>query len=187
MSEALRITPMGVRQHLDGLTREGFVRFEWQKKGRGRPNQVFSLTEAGDELFPRTYGELALGLLEEIQATLGNTELDALFARRLEKVHAEYEARLAGKDLEGRVSELAKIRDEEGYLASWEKVDEDTFILTEHNCPVCRIAARFRQPCRAEAELFHRLLGGATVRREEYLVAGAQRCRYRIERQQSAD
>ncbi|HEX6971242.1 MAG TPA: winged helix-turn-helix transcriptional regulator, partial [Limnochordia bacterium] len=62
LSQAVGITPMGVRQHLESLSRAGLVRFEWEKRGRGRPNQVFSLTADGDELFPRTYADLALGL-----------------------------------------------------------------------------------------------------------------------------
>ena len=181
LSQALSITPMGVRQHLEILAREGLVTHEWVRKGRGRPSQVFSLTPQGDERFPRAYEQLLLSLLADLEAMQGCGAVASLFAQRTNKLREHYEQKLPRHGtLRERVAELARIRDEEGYLADWEQIDERTFALVEHNCPVRSVATAFPYPCRYELELFASLLADAHVEREELIVAGQRRCRYVI-------
>ena len=63
MSQELKITYMGVRQHLTPAVHDGLIRYHTEQRGVGRPTYVYSLTELGDELFPRTYPPLANNLL----------------------------------------------------------------------------------------------------------------------------
>ncbi len=181
LSQALSITPMGVRQHLEVLAREGLITHEWVRRGRGRPSQVFSLTPQGDERFPRAYEQLLLSLLADLESLHGPETVEALFVQRMHKQREEYQRRLAGRvTLRERVAELARVRHEEGYLAGWEQVDEHTFVLVEHNCPVRAVAAAHVYPCRYELQLFASLFPDAQVEREELLVTGQPRCRYVI-------
>lgn len=92
LSAALGITPMGVRQHLDTLLREGRVTYRWHRHGPGRPCQLFRLTPSGDELFPRHYAHLALGLLQAAQA---RDFLPQLLAGRRQQLLARYRDHLA--------------------------------------------------------------------------------------------
>ncbi len=183
LSEALGITPMGVRQHLDGLFKEHLVTFEWLRAGRGRPSQIFSLTPKGDELYPRNYGALALSVLNELKDMGGNEVVDQIFARRTAKMKEQYGKHLAELSLEERVEELARIRDSEGYLATFEKVDDNTYRILERNCPVNLVASQFPHACRHEQALFQQLLGDdVIVQREDHIVAGDHQCRYLIKR-----
>src|SRR4029077_6150067 len=72
LSKGLGITDNAVRQHLTALERDGMVvKGEMQSTG-GRPEQLFGLTAAGRELFPRHYSwfaELLISSLLEEQGT----------------------------------------------------------------------------------------------------------------------
>jgi predicted ArsR family transcriptional regulator len=78
------------------------------------------------------------------------------------------------------VRRLADQRSAEGYVA--EVVAEgDDLVLIEHHCPICTAATSCDSLCRSELEVFRRALGdGVVVRREQHVLAGDQRCAYRI-------
>ncbi|HXX38115.1 MAG TPA: metalloregulator ArsR/SmtB family transcription factor [bacterium] len=181
LSRRLGITPMGVRQHLAILERDGQLRPNGIRRGQGRPSRVYGITPEGDKVFPRTYEEIATSLLKDLRALDGDAKVDALFECRRTRQLEQYRTRITGKDLPDRVAILAKIRDEEGYLAESEELGTDTFALTEYNCPIRVIAEAHRQACGSEMALFTEVLG-AEVARTEHLVAGAPRCRYIITR-----
>lgn len=94
-------------------------------------------------------------------------------------------ARLAGLGFQDKVVELARILDEDGYLAEWERVDDDTFVVQEFNCPVQEVVHRYRQECANEMELIRTLLPEADVLREDYIMNGAAACSYRITRRRT--
>lgn len=182
LSRALHITSMGVRRHLATLERDGLIRYQTEQRSLGRPSYLYSLTEQGDELFPRTYSQMAANLLDAIRTLEGEEGINRVFERRTQGFEAQYRARMDGKSLEDRVKELAQIRTEEGYMADWEKLDEDTFVLREHNCSICQIARRCSQACRYELELFQRVLDDAAVSREKHMIKGDRVCEYVIRR-----
>jgi predicted ArsR family transcriptional regulator len=185
LSQALEITSMGVRQHLLHMESEGLVHHRTESRGVGRPVYLYSLSEYGDELFPRTYAELAIDLLDTTQALDGKVGIDRILEKVTEGLEAQYQTRLAEKDLDEQVSELVNIRMEEGYMAEWERRSEDAFVLIEHNCAIFRVASRCRQFCHYEQELFHRVLGGLEVYRETHIISGDQKCTYIIQRKRS--
>ena len=180
LAEELGMTAMGVRGHLASLERDGLVAHRVEKRPRGRPAFVYELTEQGDELFPRTYPQLALGLLDALRELHGEDAVQKLFEKRNERLLQEYRARLAGKPLKERVKELARIRTEEGYWCDWEELADGRFLLIERNCAICQIAKRTPQACRAELELFRAALPDCVVTRERHMIQGDRTCTYMI-------
>ena len=180
LAKELEMTPMGVRGHLTALERDGLIAYRMEKRPLGRPAHVYALTEQGDELFPRTYPQLAGSLLDAMKALYGEESIERLFEKRNESLAAQYRARLDGESLKERVAELAQIRTEEGYMADWEALDDETFYLKEHNCAICQIARRAPQACQAELELFQQALPDADVRREQHMIQGDRMCTYVI-------
>lgn len=181
LSQVLEITQMGVRGHLASLERDGLVGCRTVKKKVGRPTQVYSLTQEAHDLFPKSYHLFANGLLKDIKAIEGEAKIDLIFTARENRLYEERTPRMKGKDLEGRVAELTKIVDEVGYLADWEKVDDDTFIIKEHNCAIHCIAKDYPQACKHEHSLFLRLLD-ADVARTHHQLSGDHYCGYTIRR-----
>ena len=178
IAEALGISQVAVRKHLAALEAEHQVVVRRVPLPRGRPTLAYQLTEAAEALFPHTYNRLAMDLLAELEALDGEEKLRRLFRARNERLSRTYELRLADKDLPQQIEELARLRDEEGYMAVFE-IRDGIFVLREHHCPIYEVAQRHPEACNCEQELFQRLLN-KDVRRETRLVDGQPSCEYRI-------
>ncbi|MGE5591662.1 MAG: helix-turn-helix transcriptional regulator [Bacillota bacterium] len=179
MAGHLSITPMGVRQHLNILEKDGLVSCQAVRRGLGRPSHLYSLTVAAREYFPQSYESFALTLLDDLQATQGDDVVDEMFRRRAEKLAAQFKQKVSAPDLKTRVNQLAQALDENGSMTSFEEVSDDTFILNEHNCGILGVALHYPQACRYERDLFERILG-ARVERQECQSSGQNSCRYVI-------
>jgi len=178
LAEKLEITSMGVRRHLTTLERDGLVQMQSQRQPTGRPTYQYRLTEAGFDTFPKSYDLLATQVLDVVCATEGDARITEIFAGRMGQLYDQYRPRMTGKNLEERVQELAKIQEEAGYMARWEKTDGG-YLLKEQNCAIYRVACRFQDACQFEIELFRRLLE-ADLERVEHQVKGDLACTYFI-------
>jgi predicted ArsR family transcriptional regulator len=178
LGEALGITSMAVRRHLSALERDDLITATTVRRPMGRPTFVYSLTALADDLFPKNYPQLTIGLLDDIRTLDGDEKLDVLFQRREERLASAYAPRLEGKGLEERVAEIARIFDENGNLTEWEKVDGG-YKLTWHNCAIYKISQRFSQACNHEEKLLRRLLD-ADVLRVNHAAKGDTCCAYVI-------
>jgi len=183
VAEQLDITVSGARQHLSALARDGLVEsteLASPAGRRGRRTLVYAATAAADAYFPKAYGELTNELLGYVADT-DRELLDALFAKRREARIAGARSRLESKrTLGAKVAELTRILDEDGYLASWEKVRPGVFRIVEHNCAIWAVAERYGQACTSELEFIRTVLDGADVERVQHMIAGARRCAYEI-------
>jgi DeoR family transcriptional regulator, suf operon transcriptional repressor len=174
----LGVTASAVRQHLSGLIGEGLVGHQALRGGPGRPKHVYHLTAAAEHLFPKTYGELASELLEYVEEAEPEL-LDRLFERRRERRLEQARRRLEGKAFADQVEELARILDEDGYLAA--VVPTDTgFRIVEHNCAILSVAQKYGQACSSEIEFIRSALPDATVERVQHMMAGARVCAYEV-------
>ena len=183
LARELRLTGMGVRRHLDALAAEGLVtRMPATGGRRGRPPVGWRLTTAGQELFPRRYDEFAMELLEDVLDEHGDDGLRALLARRTRRLVGEYNDRLDGRrGLGERVAGIARLRDREGYEATSSEAPDGSFVLTEANCAVHRVAERCRAVCDHELDLISEVVGSEVeVTRVKYVMNGDPVCAYRI-------
>ena len=178
LTDALPISQMGIRQHLAILESEDLVEYYREKQKRGRPLHIYRLTDQANSLFPTTYANFAVGLMHEVAKFNGPGFINKVFQERMKSQLQAYQQRLQGKDLPERVKELARIRDEEGYMACFDENDDD-YVLIEHNCPISVIAEEYPYVCEIELGLFRQSLGTKVVR-EEHLMQGSHRCCYRI-------
>jgi DeoR family suf operon transcriptional repressor len=179
LADRLGVTVSAVRQQLDGLAADGLVAWRPQARGRGRPTHLYRLTRAAEPLFPKAYGGLTtelLGYVAEADASL----VDGIFDRRRQRRLEGAQARLAnvGDDLSRRVAELARILDEDGYLASFETLPDGTHRIVEHNCAVLDVAERYGQACSTEIAFLRQALPDARVERVSHMIAGAHACAY---------
>src|SRR4051812_34272314 len=176
----LAITVSAVRQHLTGLAAQGLVAHREVRAGRGRPKHLYRLTPAAEGLFPKTYGDLTNELLEYVadeDPAMVAKLFDKRRARRIEQARIRM-APLA--TFEERVCELAKILDEDGYLADYELADDGSFRVVEHNCAILAVALRYGNACSSEIDFIRAVLPEATVERTSHMVAGAHHCGYEI-------
>jgi predicted ArsR family transcriptional regulator len=179
----LGITISGARQHLTALADDGLVATEeLPRSSRGRPRLTYHATELADALFPKAYAALTNDLLGYL-AEEGTDAVDRLFARRRDDRITNAQRRLAGRrSLAAKVDELAQILDEDGYVATAERVGRDRFRLVEHNCAITEVARRYGQACSSEIDFIRAVLPEARVERTSHIIDGARHCAYEIAR-----
>ena len=81
-----------------------------------------------------------------------------------------------------KVAMVARILDEDGYLADFTELPDGSFRLTEHNCAVLAIAQRYQHACRTEIEFLQALLPEADVVRVAHRLKSGHICSYEITR-----
>ena len=182
LAAALGISVPGVQQHLSRLETDGLVRSTQSTGGVGRPALLWSLTERAAKRFPDTHAELTVTLIESIRRSLGDAALEAVIAEREASSRERYQAHVgATKTLKGRLTRLAELRSDEGYMAEVERLPSGGWIFSENHCPICAAAQSCQGFCRHELDLFRDVLGAdVVVERTEYLLDGGRRCAYRV-------
>ncbi|MFZ4261364.1 helix-turn-helix transcriptional regulator [Sphingobacterium sp. HJSM2_6] len=179
LAKELGITVEGTRFNLIKLANEGFVESTNEVKGRGRPQQVWTLTRAGHDQFPASYKEVSIGLIKKIQDIFGDQGMYAVLASAEEELLKKYSDYIKdGKNLEEQLQLLAEIRSQEGYMASVEANDIG-YLFIENHCPICEAARVCQNFCSVELQVFQSLFK-EEVRRTEHLMNKGRRCVYQI-------
>lgn len=181
VAEALGITTEGARFQLLKLAGEGVVQADTVAKGRGRPQQIWSLTDAGHARFPDTHAELTVKLINMMRDTLGEEAVQQVIKAHEKSNTAKYQRDVNPHlTLEDKIKQLARIRDSEGYMAEYVK-DQEGFLLIENHCPICAAAQTCQGFCASELSTFKTVLGKTvSVKRVDHILGGARRCAYRI-------
>ena len=181
LAEDLSLTTQAVRQQLGELEDDGFVAHRRRNDGRGRPTHCYSLTPAASALFPQRYGDLTNELLG--YATDEDSDaVEALFERRRQRRTEGARARLKGKSFDDRVLELSQILEEDGYLASAERVDDRTWRIVERNCAIFDVALKYGHACSSEISFLRDAMPDADIERVSHMIAGAHSCAYEVTR-----
>ena len=181
----LEITLSGARQHLAALVEHGLIAAREDRdepRRRGRPRLTYHVTAMGDLLFPKAYGALTNELLGYVCESDPDA-VDRLFERRRDhRIESAQERLGRHRALGARVAELTAILDEDGYLASYEQLGRDHYVVIEHNCAIAAVANRYGQACTSEIDFIRAVLPEADVIRISHMVNGDRRCAYDIRR-----
>jgi predicted ArsR family transcriptional regulator len=166
LGKRLKMTPAGVRRHLDALLAERLVEAREQRtygqRGRGRPAKVFALTDRGRGVFYQAYDQLAVDALRFLEEHAGAEAVEAFARKRVAELEERHRGELAAAVPDRRPALLAAILTEEGYAANVREggtAPAPGEQLCQHHCPVAHVAEQFPQLCEAETEAFAKLLG----------------------------
>ncbi|RRR72293.1 MAG: ArsR family transcriptional regulator [Candidatus Viridilinea halotolerans] len=179
LSECLYVGAVGIRQHLGLLERDGLVQIMGLRRGVGRPANLYALTPAAEESFPRRYDRLAIDLINHVERQNGTTAVTEILAGRRQRQLRDLAPRLAGQNCRERVITLTGLLTDQGYMCEWEEDADGVLVLTEYNCPVDCVARQCLQLCEQEVLLYSELLAVPVVQ-ETTLAQGGPYCRYRI-------
>ena len=89
-------------------------------------------------------------------------------------------ARTAGLAFPAQVAEVARILDEDGYLADFVAREDGSFLIREHNCAVLGVALRYRHACSSELDFLQAALPTAEVIRVAHRIASGHVCAYEV-------
>ena len=181
LADALMITASAARQQLAVLRSAGLVESR-QQRGRpghpGRPADLYHSTHQGEALFAQA-SDLSielLGYIEEEDPSL----LSRVFERRQHRRVEQVRAQLAGKSLDEKVAALVEILDDEGYMAEFDKLSDESYRVTLCNCAIWPVASLYGVACATELEFLQAVLPEADIERVEHKVAGGYVCGYEL-------
>jgi predicted ArsR family transcriptional regulator len=182
LAKRLRLSAMGVRQHLYALVEENLVSSTTEPRRIGRPVKVWRLTPAADQFFPDTHPKLTIDLMDAIQRCFGEVGFERVLKSRKHKQLADLRAQLPPEaTLEDRLDFLVERRRKEGFLAEVRTDEEAAYLLIENHCPVHAAAVACEALCDMELSLLRSILGpNASVERVEHILDGSRRCVYRV-------
>ncbi len=178
LAERFAVTPNALRRHLKALEDDGVVRYRREVRGVGGPVFAYSLSEAGEALFPQDYAAPLLAALESVREAQGAGAVARIFERRWAVLAEGARTRLESLPLAERASLLAELLSAHGYMAETE-MDGDAVTIRERHCALTEVASRFPEVCEAEARFIERVLG-AKVERSAHMVTGCKTCEYRV-------
>lgn len=181
LADRFGVTPNALRRHLKELEAQGIVRYRREIRGVGGPVFAFSLTEAGEALFPRAYERALAEVLDLVREQHGDDGLVQLFQRRWDEIARAARPELERLPVDQRATRLAELLTSLGYMAEAHVSSGALPVLTEHNCAIRLIAERFPEVCAAEERFIADLLG-APVTRQAHIAKGANCCEYCISR-----
>jgi DeoR family transcriptional regulator, suf operon transcriptional repressor len=179
LADRFGVTPNALRRHLKELEGEGIVRYQRDIRGVGGPVFAFSLTEAGEALFPKGYERALAEVLDLVREQHGDDGLVQLFQRRWDDIANVARPELELLPVDQRATRLAELLTSLGYMAEAHARSGALPVLTEHNCAIRVIAERFPEVCAAEERFIADLLG-APVTRQAHIAKGANCCEYCI-------
>ncbi len=175
LGEQFGLTANALRRHLKALEDDGLVRYQREVRGVGAPVFTYSLTPAGEALFPRSYVQVLATALEALRAQTGDAAVEAVLESEWKRLADEAVPVLETLPIEERAPLVAELLTAKGYMA---QVD-DSHTLRIHNCAVREIVERFPEACAVEAKYVEKLLGVPLVR-GAHRRDGCSHCEYGV-------
>ncbi len=179
LAEALGVTSISIRHHLNSLQGEGLIKVEIDRQGVGRPRHLYSLTEAAQRYFPNKYHVLVERLLDELKATLPPDQIGAIIDKMATNVAAQYAGSTIQGTLEDRLRHLISVLGAEGFMAAVQRIDNQT-MLTELNCPYMYVGQRHPEVCRIDHTLIRSVLG-VDVEQKSCVLNGDRSCTFSVQ------
>ena len=124
LANIMKMSRMGVHKHLALLQKRGLVEGIETRERVGRPRMIYKLTSQSKTVFPKSYSAIATHAFDFIEKNMGKEAVEKVLHERQSELFDLYYRRIKDLDFDKRVKELAKIRDEEGYMAESKKLVE---------------------------------------------------------------
>ena len=187
LTKELGLAPATIRRHLDILARDNYVEVAQVRRKTGRPHYLFSLSEAGQDLFPKHYLRITNRLIEEIIALTpeetagrGGGELaDLVFKKMAQRLAQRIAPHIHGGELPDRIKATTEALAEEGIVFDIEETP-DGCLLVGHGCPCPRVGEDQQQACAHDQRLLSLLLAADVTYVEPDSIGSNGYCAYLV-------
>src|SRR5438067_2540900 len=174
LARQLSVSANAIRHHLKELEAEALIVYGREQRGVGAPTFAYRLSADGEALFPRAYEETLTQLLERVAGKSGRQAAVELFEDHYRELTRQLQAELAGAAASERVDLIARLMNQQGYMAEWHEA-AGAFRLSEH-VPQKLLLRRAHL---GEAQFLRDVLGAA-VERRTHITSGCNACEYAI-------
>ena len=194
LAETMGMSQGSVRRHLDILGADELIETRQERRPRGRPLTVYSLSEAGEErssaanyqrLLDHVYPALTDLDTDEVAGQTGSAILGRIFESVAQRVASEQAPFVRSAALPNRITEVVAAMSEVGVLH--DVVDEgDAFRLSNVGCPCRSTALETGVACEADRYSIE-LLVGAPVEQVATIAGGSNCCEYIVRKPADGD
>lgn len=180
IAKRLRVSHEGARKQVAALETNGWLTREPgpETGKRGRPQEEYRVTAAGDRVLPKAYERLSSDLIAGVAAAGGPSSVRQVLSALADMRVAAWQPLLAGLPAEAKLERLRGLYLKDDPFMSVEKRDGD-LILIERNCPFLDVAMEHPALCSLSVSTLERLLGHPVSRVEKF-QSGNGRCVFRI-------
>jgi len=178
LAARLGVSLNAARHHLKELEAEGFVEYQREHRGVGKPAFAYRLSSTGEALFPRRYEETLTAILDRMVERDGRPAAVGLLESYFSGLTRRLQAELREAAPPERLRALGEALCQEGYMAEV-TAEAGGGTVTEHNCAIPAVATRFPEICAAEARFLAEVLG-AEVERRGHMLDGCSACEYHV-------
>jgi predicted ArsR family transcriptional regulator len=180
LSKRLEITRNAIRQHLAALENSGFVIQGLTRPTGGRPEQLYTLTDSGKEIFPRRYSWFAQLIVDSIKQESGaeglQKSLNTMGANVAEKLLMQHSGL---KTQQQKLEKLAEIMNQLGYNARNVSVTNNIPTVEADNCVFHDIAVKNPEVCQFDLALLSKFTD-STIEHQECMATGGNVCRFKF-------
>ena len=181
LSEALGLTSVTIRHHLEVLKRGGYVASPQVRRSSkpGRPRYVYTLSPRAKDLFPSNYNGLADSLLSVLETHLPREE----HLRLLESAGKAMAEAVVGdlpQDDDARIQAVLEYMEQLGFVARVEKIEEKHYKLIISHCPYRQVSQAHPDTCYVDEVMLTVLTGGTLNRTSNTRASRNQHCTYEI-------
>lgn len=179
LSAQLTITRNAVRQHLAALENEGLVKKSVTRASGGRPEQLYVLTDKGNECFPRHYAWFAQLLIQSVQQESGaeglSERLSTMGAQVGKQLRVQYPELVSRGE---KTRKLSEVMDQLGYNAR-SAGGEKAEVIEADNCVFHTLALMDPIICKFDLALLSSFTDSA-VDHQECMAKGGNVCRFKF-------
>lgn len=176
----LGVSAEAARQHLTQLQTSGWVEARnIRERGRmGRPSTTYTISVAGENLFPKLYDELLVAMVHATSEAFGSEAPESVWAALADARTRGWANLQAEPDVRKR---LEALRDLYARKDAYVRVTAhpDGYDLVELNCPFLNVALQYPALCSTSVNLLSRVLERRVVR-EKRFQDGDGRCVFRV-------
>jgi len=182
LAKELKMSYMGVKQHCVNLEKKGYLK-TWRvpRTQVGRPEKLYRLTEACEELFPQAGPALTLNLLQGVKQLYGESAPEKMLFHHFEEQRQRLASKLkSAESLAERATKLAELRDAEGCFSRCTYDAQSGLKIEEYHHPMTPVYAEYPNAIRMEVQMMEQLLGSRVDRKEEEGGKGRLRVVYEV-------
>ncbi|MFH1417564.1 MAG: MarR family transcriptional regulator [Planctomycetota bacterium] len=179
MAEKVGLARTSMRQQVDRLVSEGWLDRARRRGRRGRPVDVFSLSEQGRRLFANRTDEFVRSLLQEIAEKQGRSKLRASIKGVGRRLAHQLRPAVGEGTPQERMHRLAGLFSERGALNDV-TCSEGNLKLALHTCPYHGMSDGLAEFCKMERDMINSLVGEKT-RLTRSMPQGNARCEFEVD------
>lgn len=180
LSKRLEITRNAVRQHLAALENDGLITQGVTRPSGGRPEQLYVLTDAGKEFFPRHYSWFAQLIIESIKRESGaeglRERMDTMgseVAQQLRRQHSGLE------NQQQKVGKLSEVMEQLGYNTKSAMIVDGVPTIEADNCIFHNLAIKNPEICQFDLAMMSTFTD-SNIDHQECMASGDNVCRFKF-------